>query len=328
MNVPLRIVSRTNGVGIDRDVRLLLDVLAAAGVGGSFSHYRSVSPLRRFFGRPNPRETLLFNERITRRWLRHAGCYLLVPNQERFPRRHVPLLRSIDHILCKSRHAVEIFSRFHASVHCLGFTSEDRLLPAVRPDYGRFLHLAGRSSAKGTAGLLQLWAAHPEWPTLELIQHPSRAPRSVPANVRLHARYLADAELRHLQNVCGMQLCPSESEGWGHYIVEAMSCRAVTVVTDAPPMNELVQPDCGVLVAAERIGPRRMGENFRVKPHEMEQAILGLLALPAAEKVRLGEAARSWFETNDRAFRERLPRILVDLKILLPRNERAESERP
>ncbi len=216
----------------------------------------------------------------------------------------------MDHILCKSRHAAEIFSKHHKSVHFIGFTSPDRLLAEVDPDYSRFFHLAGRSTLKNTEALLQLWGKHPDWPVLTLVQHPDHAPEVVPRNVDLIARHVPDSELRVLQNRCGIHLCPSLSEGWGHYIAEAMSCRAVTLVTDAPPMNELVGSDRGILVPFESREPRHLGENFQVDRAALEKAVFGLMVETEAGKRRLGQAGRRWFEENDAAFRERLRRFL------------------
>lgn len=302
-----RIVARTNDVGMGRDVRLLMDAFAEWTQEPAFSRYRSISPLRRVLDRRHPGETLVFLERITSRWLRRAGRYVLIPNQERFPRRQVRLLKHIDHIFCKSEHAREIFAEHHPSVHFLGFTSVDRGLPGATPDYGRFFHLGGGSSLKGTPMLLDLWRRHPEWPRLTVAWHRTgQAPGPLPPNVELIERYLPDDELRALQNACGVQLCPSLSEGWGHYIVEAMSCRAVAVVTDGPPMNELVSPERGVVVPHHRSEPRKLGVNFYVDPEGLEEAVAALIRAPEAEKRALGDRARAWYESNDAAFRARL----------------------
>jgi glycosyltransferase involved in cell wall biosynthesis len=222
----------------------------------------------------------------------------------------------VDHVFCKSRHAVDVFSRFHGSVHYMGFTSPDRRDASVRPDYGRFLHLAGGSALKGTETLLTLWNRHPEWPTLTLLWHRRKgAPAAVPENVRLVDRYLHDAELRTLQNRCGIHLCPSLSEGWGHYIGEALSCGAVTVTTDGPPMNELVQPDRGVLVPWHRWEPRRLGVNYHVDPAALEATVTALVNRPEEEKAHLGRAARAWFEENDARFRDRFGELLEALDL-------------
>lgn len=312
----IRLVARANKVGVDRDVTLLSQALSEWAPSPTFSGYRSISPLRRFFGRPDPRETLVFLERVTARWLRTAGRYLLIPNQERYPRRLTGLLDRVDHVLAKSRHACRVFAEHHPSVHYLGFTSPDRLLPGVEPDYGRFFHLAGGSALKGTEDLLELWARRPDWPTLTLVQHRTEAlPDRVPENVELVDRYLPDDELGLLQNRCGIHLCPSRSEGWGHYLVEALSCRAVAVTTDGPPMNEHVGPERGVLVPWERQEPRKLGTNYYVDPEALEAAVDRLLDEPTEAKAARGRAARTWFLDNDRAFRGRLRRLWEELEL-------------
>jgi glycosyltransferase involved in cell wall biosynthesis len=310
----IRIVARANKVGVGRDIAILQGALSSRGIEPRFSAYRSISPLHRLVGGRDPEETLIFLERVTARWLGHAGRYVLIPNQERYPRRLVRLLGRVHHVFCKSRHAVDVFSRFHDSVHYLGFTSPDRRDVSVTPDYGRFLHLAGGSALKGTETLLALWARHPEWPTLTLVWHrKASALAAVPDNVQILDRYLADEELRTLQNQCGVHLCPSLSEGWGHYIGEALSCGAVTVTTDGPPMNELVGPDRGVLVPWRHSEPRKLGVNFYVDPGALEAAVTALVRRPEEEKARLGRAARAWFEANDARFLARLGELLESI---------------
>lgn len=312
----IRIVARANKVGVGRDIALLIRALSSRGVEPRFSGYRSISPLRALWGRRDPQETLILLERVTARWLRHAGRYVLIPNQERYPRRLVRLLSRVDHVFCKSRHAVEIFSQFHGSVHYMGFTSPDRRTEAVSPDYSRFLHLAGGSALKGTETLLHLWERHPEWPTLTLVWHRGKGELgALPENVRLIDRYLPDEELRTIQNRCGIHLCPSLSEGWGHYICEALSCGVVTVTTDGPPMNELVRADRGVLVPWHRSEPRKLGVNYYVDPSALEAAVTDLVNRPEEEKAGLGRAARAWFEANDTHFQARLGELMESLDL-------------
>ncbi|RYD33035.1 MAG: glycosyltransferase [Verrucomicrobiaceae bacterium] len=301
------ILGRSNGVGLDRDASLVADALAGAGLEAV------VPPLRGVGAWLSPRcrgEVAFHLERVAPWWKWKARRHFLIPNQERFPRRLLGTLGMIDHVLCKSRHAAEIFSRHHSSVHYMGFTSEDRMLPQVEPDYGKFFHLAGRSTLKNTALILELWSDHPEWPELTLVQHPDNAPSSVPGNVRLLDRYLPDGDLRGLQNSHGVHLCPSLSEGWGHYIVEAMSCRAVAVVTDAPPMNELVTPGRGITVPAERSEPRHLGWNFHAGRDALERAIQNLVDAPAEEKRTIGARGRQWYEENTVAFRNRFTELV------------------
>lgn len=309
----LNIVARTNGVGLDRDVDLVREVAEAAGHRVTVSHCRDTSPLFAILPQKTRFDANIFMERVFTRWIGAARTNILIPNQERFPKRHLSLLKKIDHILCKSHHAFEIFSKYHSSCHFSGFTSKDLHDPAVTHEDNSVLHLAGRSTLKGTEAILALWKKHPEWPSLLLIQHKDNAPESVPNNITLRTDYLSNEELNAIMNRHRIHLCPSLSEGWGHYIVEAMACEAVVITTDGPPMNELVTGDYGNLVKVAATEPRHLGTNFKVDEIDLERAVTSVLNAPPADLVSKGQKAREWFLSNDQKFRDSLPALLKSL---------------
>ena len=308
------IVGRMTGVGLDRDAKLIKGLLKLESLHTNWRHPRSLPLLQRIgLSRHTPRKLLVHLERIFPSWHKIAQKSVLIPNQERFPHRHLNRLKKVDAVFCKTHHAQDIFSQYHSNVQYLGFTSQDRNLPDINPNYSRFFHLAGNSTLKGTEEVLEVWRRNPDWPTLTLVIHPHNTPESIPANVELISRHLDEDELLQLQNSCGIHLCPSRSEGWGHYIVEALSCAAVTITTDAPPMNELVTPDRGILVPYDRSEPRHLGTNFHVITDKLEAAISKILTTPETELAALGTNARQWFETNDRDFRQRFHDLTSNL---------------
>ena len=313
----IRIISRQNGVGLDRDVALLTEALRPLGTIEYASQRRPehlLTQVRASLTREWSADRLyLMVERMPPLIGRLPGLVGLVPNQERFPRRHLSRLRHVDLVLCKTRHAIDVFSEQNAPVAFIGFTSVDRDLNLTSADYDRFLHLAGRSTLKGTETLVEVWSRHPEWPELTLIQCSENAPSGVPENIRLITEYLPDTELQELQNSHGVHICPSRSEGWGHYVVEGMSCGAVVVTTDGPPMNELIAPTRGVLVPWHRSEARHLGTNWYVDPDALEEAIQSVIDRSWAEKSALGAAARSWYEDNDATFHNRVNQVIAEM---------------
>ena len=215
VNVPsgINIVGRSNSVGLDRDASLMEEILGDAGRQVRFSHYRSRPWMASFLPSRTTFEGTVFLERVFPRWFGTSSVNLLVPNQERFPRRHIRRLESVDHVLCKTRHAEAIFRNLGCSVSYIGFTSRDRFDQNVTMDYRSVFHLAGRSTLKGTEAVLRLWKKHPEWPELLLVQRRKQDLDGLPANVKLMPRHLDDEELRRLQNGRGIHLCPSLAEG-------------------------------------------------------------------------------------------------------------------
>jgi glycosyltransferase involved in cell wall biosynthesis len=304
------IVVKSNNYGLTRDAQLLASALADAGVKTEVAGIHDRPLLDRALGRRRARR-IIHVERVFPQWVGAAEVNVLIPNQERFPRRHLGRLRRIDLILAKTHEAASAFAGHGVPVEYLGFTSEDRFDARVSKDWNRVLHLAGGSTLKGTEDVLALWERHPEWPELVLVQKRQNAPSKVPANIRLISDYTGDEDLRQLQNECGIHLCPSRSEGWGHNLVEGMSCGTLVITTDAPPMNEHVRAAHGMLVSAPRTEPRHMGTCHFVDMDALEATVGAAIAMPASRKAEMGELARKRFLEIDRAFRERVSRLLA-----------------
>jgi len=109
----------------------------------------------------------------------------------------------------------------------------------------------------------------------------------VPPNVRLITDYITYEEIKRHLNSHGMHLCTSSSEGWGHYLVEAMSCQALIVTTDGPPMNEMISPNSGILVPWSHHEPRQLGTDWHIDPEKLEKIINELLIMPAEKNAFL-----------------------------------------
>lgn len=326
----LNLIAWDNGVGLTRDLRLLAAALERAGFK---VHLTPIGrgKLRKWF-RPLWMHLRLFAER-----LRHGSDHytydanimlehirtedipfarrnFFVPNPEWCLWSDVSLLPRVDAVLTKTLHADSIFGEHGHRVAHIGFTSEDLYDPSMRRER-TFFHLAGRSKNKGTQRLIELWSRHPEWPRLTVVQSPREAKPIDPpvANIDHRVDYVDDVELRRLQNANWFHLCLSETEGFGHYLVEAMGVGAVTVTTDAAPMNELVQRDRGVLVGYNATGIQHLATTYFFDEHLLEVEIERLLAAPEEELQGLGSAAREWFLANDRGFSRRLQVALEPL---------------
>jgi hypothetical protein len=317
----INLIAWDNGFGLTRNLRLLSEALTASGHDVGISAIRRgklrkiVHPLRlrastlwrTLRGRdPQRYEVNLMLEHVRPEFFALARHNVLMPHPEWFLDRDRAAFAGVERVFALTHHAVPIFERLGTPVDYVGFTSEDRLDRDV-PRERAFFHLAGRSSNKGTEPLLALWRKHPHWPTLTVVQNPRAAKPGAPApNIRHLIDYLDDAALRRLQNAHRFHLCPSETEGFGHYLVEAMSIGAVTLTVDAPPMNEMITPERGVRVAVARTGTQNLAVTNFFDEAAMAAAIERMIAFDDAELDRLGAAARTWFEDNDRQFRQRI----------------------
>lgn len=317
----VRIVARDNGFGLSRDLRLVADTLRAAGIevqtlAMSGDHVRNALHLawlrarQRWRGRPDLQILL---ERTYPRSLPLAPRNVLIPNPEWTDAAAQTVLPRFTAIACKTRHAMEIFAARGCATRYIGFTSADRLDAGIAREQ-RFFHLAGRSAAKGTQAVLAAWRRHPDWPPLTVVQSARTAqPGPAAPNISHHVGHVDDAQLRAWQNSHRFHLCPSETEGFGHYIVEALSVGAIVLTTDGAPMNELVTPARGLLIAPERSATLNLSPQYFVTPEAVEDAVERALALAADEVAAMAAAAREFFVSNDLAFRQRLVAVVQAL---------------
>lgn len=328
----IQVVAFENGVGNFRDVELVSAALRALGCAVTVTRVsvqarrRRRSPVvrgivgARAWGEKTrllrARKRFDLNLMMEHVWPEHlpsAHRNVVMPNPEWFDRADQRLLKLVDRVWAKTGHSYDAFTRLGCRVSLTGFDSEDRCDTAVPRDAG-FFHLAGKSRMKGTTPLVELWSRHPEWPALDIVHSRKAAFDIIDApNIRYRNGYLADAELREIQNRHVFHLCLSETEGWGHYIGEAQSVGALLLTTDARPMNELVTAERGLLVESMESGRQHLAVTYSFAAADLERAVSVALAMDEHERVRLGSAARDWFLENKRGFAQRLNSALAEL---------------
>jgi glycosyltransferase involved in cell wall biosynthesis len=331
----VNLVGWDNGGGLRTDVNILSAVLTRAGCRVRFNG-RPSRPPRNRVGRTldtvgmlvrhaaaelrsaAPYDVNLFVETIDPRFIPFARTNCLIPNPEWFRDENRAYMGKMDWVLCKTRSAVDAFREIAAHTRYVGFASVDRRDEVASSGELVFLHTAGASPWKGTAAVIEVWRRHPEWPRLRVLRSSAlyggeRAEDfEGAANIELVNERLDDATFRRYQNTCQVHVCPSEAEGFGHIIGEAMSCGAVVITTDGAPMNELVTPERGVLVRAHRSEPMRLATRYFVDPDDLERQVARVIAMTPEERRRLGDNARRWFEEQRGSFERALSDFVND----------------
>jgi glycosyltransferase involved in cell wall biosynthesis len=321
----VQLIGKSNGVGLSRDLDLMAAALRDGGcevtitpaVKADSRRRRSLlvralaRARRRGWLAPAPRFDLnVMLEHVWPQYLHLAPCNVAIPNPEWFDWRDRNLIWGVDRVWAKTGYTQRLFATLRPTTF-IGFDSEDRHDGTVARER-RFLHLAGKSRMKGTARLLAAWARHPQWPQLTVLQDDSERLPTPPAaaNIDYRVGFVHDGELRRLQNACRFHLCPSEAEGWGHYIVEGLGVGAVVITNDAPPMNELVTAERGCVVRCHLKGRQNEAETVEFDSDALEASIECLLQAPESELGRLGAAARAFFDSNHAGFAGRVQAAL------------------
>lgn len=229
-----------------------------------------------------------------------ASKNYLVPNQDWF-RSHTEKVTFNNKniiLLCKTRDALRAFSEIKDRTHYLGFTSLDRYQSRIKKDYRKYLHLAGKSEKKGTPSVIEAWKKHPEWPVLTLQttvgSHIDLA-RDV-ANIDLITSNRNGESLLNLMNSHGVHICISEMEGFGHYIVEALSTGAIVVTTDGAPMNELVTSQSGYLIPCAETYQQYRAKGFTINETEFENTVQNIVEMKHDDFLTMSSHSRKRYQ--------------------------------
>ena len=230
-------------------------------------------------------------------------------------------------ILCKTKQCYDILKNNfkNKKVIYTGFTSIDRFKTGYSIDYNKWIHICGKSPYKGTIQLVKTWIQHPEFPLLTIKVYDSVyneiqkiIKNKTVTNLEINNNFITDEEVDILYNTYGVHICPSNQEGWGHYIAEAKSSKAIVLYTDAPCMNEtFIDGFDGISIYCDTSSPKMINNGicpfYEINENDIANSVQKVLSLSQEEKQMIGENARNSFLKNDNEFTIRLQNLIYNL---------------
>lgn len=266
---------------------LYRDALIVKGLLEEWGHQAEMLDFRQ--GTSDVYDLVIHLEVADAQYFRNGACHWWIPNPEWVTPTYLKHVDGFDAILCKTQDAARLLSPHSDRLVFTGFMSEDRrdsLVQRARI----FFHARKGSMNKGTQAIRAAWADEDfDWPLI--IAHD-----------------LTEATVRHQQNHAWFHLCPSEYEGWGHTIHEALSVGAIVVVTDIPPLNEI--EGVAYCIPPGETWTRRLATIGLVDKEGVRQAVDWCLGLSPRQITRYSRAARKAYEKESQGFRERLGELL------------------
>lgn len=303
-SLTINIISRDliNGAGKEADVIILKSRLEILGHSVNLVDYQKP-------GKVSAADINIFLAQFHPKFFSRAKLNWFIPNAE-FCTATRGDLKKFDLILCKTKECLEIFQPLAKRTYYLGFTSFDHYQPDVSKDFSKYLHVGGKSAMKGTDEVLQAWRMEAALPHLTLIKYQNlNDKKRPPKNVELISKRVSEKSILSLQNTCGVHICPSKTEGFGHYIMEAMSVGAVVVTTNAPPMNEfIIDPRC--LVEYHHRGWQRYATIYTVDEQELINTVKSLQELSEEEMKMIGQRNREEFLRRKAEFEENFENLM------------------
>jgi hypothetical protein len=326
-NKLVKIIGFDNQKGLSKDIGLIsrelsdigadfvfLDVGEKIDVSTNSKIYNlSKAILKPRFLHPRKHEISIFLEQVVPELLGQSKVNLLIPNPEWFHPSWQLLSGKFDSALCKTNHSNNIYRSLGFKTQYIGFTSPNKQQGELRVDKRHeFLHIAGGSHFKGTAQLVDVWEKHPEWPKLTVVTHRVLASYTSPAsNVHIVSKFMDELTLTQLQNETLFHIYPSQAEGFGHCINEAMSCGAIVLSNNAVPMNELLTTTEGFLFDCRITDKKCLSPLVEFDTDSFEKQINTAIREPLDKQWSRCMQARKVYEDRDRCFRANFRSIIL-----------------
>ena len=303
----INLISHDNGVGLTQDVRLLRGLFEGQGHEVEFAEWRNAT---------RQADVNFHIELFDPKHLQTARSHVGLFNLEWFDKAQLSSLGSMSQLWAKSQEALQIYERAGHGLwpaHYTGFLSRDVDRPQVAKER-TCIHVRGKASQKNTILVFETWRRHGDRLPRLIVTSADECDgwRRTHPSAEMVFGYQTEEQLAVLMNRSRFHVCPSETEGWGHYIAEALSCRSVVVTTDGSPMNEHVRPEHGALIGTH---PWEAGLVMRhgFEPDALAEAILALEAKDDADLDEMGARARSHWEGRQADFQARALSLLSNL---------------
>lgn len=260
------LISPKNGVGLQKEGELLSSILP------NMTWYDGRTMDQAYYRRRHTH--VIFGEVIRPSYLQsRAASYYVLPDAEWFHAGWHQYKGRFVGAICKTRQAVLSFAKRGWKTFDIGFTSQDKYRPEVprRDDVIGFF--PGLSMYKNHQIVIETWKRYPDLPPLHIYTPKTEYAGYVGgnSNIQLILGYLSDEEYAIAQNRYIFHLCPSNAEGFGHYIHEPLSCDATVITTNGAPMNEEVTTN---LIPINSTRALAMGLYHTITPEALYKAVM------------------------------------------------------
>lgn len=297
------IFSRNNGAGLEVDRQIMAEMLESLG------HHVNYLEILDSKAQGIPADINIHFEHLTPSHFHTATINWFIPNPE-WIKYAEDVLSKVDCILCRTKEVERIFNKLKKKTAYIGFTSVDCYDPLIKKDFSKFLHLAGKSGQKGTGVIFDLWKMHPDLPHLTVLKRPAKELKLFSlSNLLWIDNRIELSDRKNLQNSCGIHLAPSQTEGFGHSISEAMSTGAVVITTNAPPMNEFIV-DSKCLIPYSRVSLQELATKYHVDVADLQKVIKKITKMPKEELEKIGKKNRLNYLKRKEEFKARLTQLI------------------
>ena len=271
-------------------------------------------------------EINIFIESINPALFSCAAKNIWVPNVEWTYRTWIPYLNMVDEVWVKTKEAETIFSKLTPKARYIGWTSIDKVFNEKK-NYHKAIVLVGKNMYRNPKPILQAYLhilqTNPDFfrvlPELHIPYHPDNVkfffPPQLADKVTILDRELDESEYDDLLHGCGLAICTSAAEGFGHAVNEAMSAGCNLILSPIKPFLQLTEERAIFIEASKTIDhPSCLGSIVDVSVQDLVQKLKLYAGGDMTYKTRVSDKMRGLYEQHHAEFITRIQPIMESLK--------------
>jgi hypothetical protein len=271
-------------------------------------------------------EINIFIEVINPSLFSYAAKNIWIPNTEWTYRTWVPYLKMVDEIWVKTTDAHNLFSKLTDNIHYIGWTSIDKVFNETK-NYQKAIVLVGKNTYRNPKPVIQAYfhimKTNPDLfnalPEVYIPFDPSRITFFFPPELSLKGtlldKQLSETDYDNLLKECGLAICTSSTEGFGHAVNEAMSSGCNLILSTIPPFTELTENRGLFIATKEKIEhPTCFGSLVDVSVQDLVSKLESYMNTRLKAKKHISKQNRETYETRHERFVKGMQARLESLK--------------
>ena len=261
-------------------------------------------------------EVNFFVEVINPSLFAYAGRNIWIPNPEWTYHTWEPYAKMVDEVWVKTHEAEALFLRWTPNVKYISWTSIDKKYPELgSKNRNKGIVPIGKNVWRNPKPILQAYsrilAQHPEvfpsLPHLTLLHVPSHVPfgnipEGIASKITVRSEVVPDEEYTALLHECGLVVCTSAAEGFGHAVNEALSAGCVPILSPIQPFREIVKNALWVSNAKIVPHPQCLGVLEDVDVDSLADAFIDYTRMSDDDRRGITMDSRETYEDRHEAF--------------------------
>lgn len=329
------------GTGLSQDVNIMRGLLTAI-----FEDSVQIKLVQYVQPQCSEADINIFFEVVNPSLFSFAARNIWIPNPEQTYKTWEPYLHMVNEIWTKTTEAYDLFSKLTPTkVRYIGWTSLNKQTPSKKNYFKALVPLGNNTHREITPlfhALQQLrikdQPVYSKLPVFHVVYNPQRftieVPREIEDHIVLHTT-LKDSEYDELLTECGLCVCLSQAEGFGHVVNEALASGCNVIVSSiAPFMQDIVgEGNFGAFFVSPTLvvnNTNCYGTLVRSDTNSLVEILEEYSELSFKQRKFGSEYMRRTYEQNHERWMKRMkellpPHMLVDqpysLKDVMPKEE-------